>query len=155
MRIEVQYPADPQKVQHLLPLTDAVYCLHESGQQYTSELNEISRFLGRVVGLVDVHGAFGSISSDEFANRLVIDWHAIPVDLSDSELIELFDAVCEARSDQVTLEYWVRCLALNTGDERVSDLIFWPDDYLGSKYDGRELTSAEMLRIVRSKQERK
>lgn len=148
MRLEVQHPADRNMLQPLLPLTETVYYLHESGQQYTSELNHISRLLGRVVGKMDVLGAFGSIPANEFAKRLAIDWGSIPKDFSDLELLELFDAICEVRGGEATLEYWIRCLAVNTGDVRVSDLIFWPDQYFGVEYDGRELTSAEMLEVA-------
>jgi hypothetical protein len=154
MRPEVQNPADQHKLQQLLPLIQAIFHLHESGQQYASELIEISRLLTRFVSQIDVLGAFGSISASEFAKRLAIDWHTIPGDLTDSELLELLDATCEARGDQVTVEYWVRCLRLNTGDEKISDLIFWPEEYLGGEYDGRDLTSAEMLQIVIRKQKK-
>jgi hypothetical protein len=155
MRPEVQNPTDQHKLQQLLPLTEAIFYLHESGQQYATELSEISRFLGRIVGQIDVLGAFGSISASEFAKRLAINWHAIPEDLTDSELLELIDATCEARGDQVTVEYWVRCLRLNTGDEKISDLIFWPEEYLGVEYDGRDLTPAEMLEIANRKRKSK
>jgi Ca2+-binding EF-hand superfamily protein len=97
---------------------------------------------------MDVLGAFGSISANEFATRLAIDWDSIPKGLSDSELLELFDAICEVRGGEATLEYWIQCLAINTGDDRVSDLIFWPDQYFGVDHDGRELTSAEMLEVT-------
>ena len=149
MRPEIHNPADQQKLQQLLPLIETVFYLHESGQQYTNELNQISQFLGRIIGKVDVLGAFASISASEFAKRLAIDWRAIPEDLTDSELLELLDAICEVRGDQVALKYWVRCLAVNTGDDRISDLIFWPNEYFGAEYDGRELTSAEMLEVAR------
>jgi hypothetical protein len=148
MRLEVQHPADQNMLQQLLPLAETVYYLHESGQHYTTELNQISRLLGRIVGKMDVLGAFGSISANEFATRLAIDWDSIPKDLSDSELLELFDAICEVRGGEATLEYWIQCLAINTGDDRVSDLIFWPDQYFGVDYDGQELTSAEMLEVT-------
>lgn len=148
MRTEVQNPADQLKLLQLTPLTEAVYNLHESGQSYAGELNQISRLVGRIVGKMDVLGAFGSISSSEFAKKLAIDWEAIPRDLADSELLELFDAICEVRGGEASLEYWIRCLAINTGDESVSDLIFWPDEYFGNDYDGRDLTSAEMLEVA-------
>lgn len=148
MRPELREPTDQDKFQQLLPLTEAVFCLHESGCDYTEELKKISRVLGRVVGQIDVLGAFGSISADDFARRLAIDWHAVPTDLSEPELLELLDAICEVRGGQVALEYWVRCLKVNTGDDRISDLIFWPEEYFGAGYDGRELTSGEILEVA-------
>ena len=154
MRSEIKAPGDQDKILKLHPLTERVYYLHESGEPYAEVLNEISRILGRIVGQTDVLGAFGSISSSEFARRLAIDWRLIPSDFSKSELLELLDAVCEVRGDQVTIEYWLRCLALGTGDDRVSDLIFWPDAYFGAEYDGRDLTSVEMLEVALSQQKK-
>ena len=102
----------------------------------------------REVGTVDVLGAFGSVGADEFAKRLMTDWKAIPTDLSDPELLELVDAICEGRGKAVTLEYWIKVLALNTGDDKVFDLIYWPERCLGDSYDGSELTPAEILNIA-------
>jgi hypothetical protein len=151
MRPELSIPSEPCNYKRVLPLTEAVYFLHETGQEYAGELKQLSLLVGRVVGRIDVLGAFGSINVDEFAERLTIDWNAIPTGLSDPELLELLDAVCEGRGSAVALEYWVKCLALNTGDEKISDLIYWPEQYLGHGYDGRELTSAEILDIALNK----
>lgn len=148
MRAELRDPVDHHKLQQLLPLTRAVFRLHESGRDYATELQQISRLLGDDVAPVDVLGAFGSTSADEFAKRLAIDWHAVPTDLSEPELLELLDAVCACRGDETLMDYWVRCLSVNTGDDRMSDLIFWPETYFGAEYDGRELSPAEMLEVV-------
>lgn len=151
LRSELITPFDPCKFERVLPLTEAVYGLHEAGQEYAEELKQLSLLIGRVVGKIDVLGAFGSIGADELAKRLTIDWKAIPTDLSDLELLELVDAICEGQGGVVTLEYWIKSLALNTGDDKVSDLIYWPEQYLGDGYDERELTSAEILDIALTK----
>jgi len=39
-------------------------------------------------------------------------------------------------------------LALNTGDDQVSDLIYWPDQYRGGKYDGLEVEPERSLEIA-------
>lgn len=151
MRSELITPFDPCKLERVVPLTEAVYGLHEAGQEYAEELNQLSLVIGRVVGKIDVLAAFGSIGADEFAQRLTMDWKAIPTDLSDLELLELVDAICEGRGRGVVLEYWIKTLALNTGDDKVSDLIYWPEQYLGDGYNGRELTSAEILDVALTK----
>ncbi len=132
-------------------MTEAVYGLHEAGQDYAETLKQLSLLTGRVVGKNDVLGAFGSIGADEFAKRLTMDWNAIPTNLSDLELLELINAICEGQGKAMTLEYWIETLALNTGDDKVSDLIYWPEQYLGGGYDGHELTPAEILDIALTK----
>ncbi|CAB3960517.1 MULTISPECIES: hypothetical protein [Burkholderia] len=148
MRAELRDPVDHHKLQLLLPLTRAVFQLHENGREYATELQQISRLLGDDVDQIDVLGAFGSTCADEFARQLAIDWHAVPTDLSEPELLELLDAVCACRGDETLIDYWIRCLSINTCDDRISDLIFWPETYFGAEYDGRELSPAEMLEVV-------
>lgn len=148
MRTELVTPFEPLRLQKLLPLTEAVYQMHENKCEFAEELKQISRLVGRVVGRIDVIGAFGAIGPDEFAKRLAIDWDSIPMDLSETELLEVLDAVCEVRGSAVIVEYWVRCLALNTGDKNISDLIFWPENYLGGAYEERDLTPVEMLEVA-------
>lgn len=155
MRPELSDPADQDKFKRVLPLTEAVLHLHEAGQNYEAELQRMSRLLGRIVGKPEVLAAFGSADAEAFARRLAIDWQVVPTDLSAQELLELFDAVCAALGDPVHIEYWVRCLELNTGDERISDLIFWPDEYFGAGYDGRELAPVEMLEVALRKRSAK
>lgn len=154
MRPEVHNSVGQHKLQQLLPLTEAVFYLHEAGQQYDNELNQISRFLGRILGQGDVLGSFGPISASDFSNELAIDWHVVPTGLSDMELLELFDVLCEGRGRAVVQEYWIRCLVVNTGDDRISSLVFWPKEYLGPEYDGRELTPAEMLELALRKRQK-
>ncbi|VWD55373.1 hypothetical protein [Burkholderia contaminans] len=148
MRAELRDPVDHDTLQLLLPLTRAVFLLHENGHDYVAKLQQISRLLGNAIDQIDVLGAFGSMSADEFAKQLAIDWHAVPADLSEPELLELLDAVCACRGDETLIDYWVRCLSVNTGDDRISDLIFWPEAYFGAAYDGRALAPAEMLEVV-------
>jgi hypothetical protein len=64
-------------------------------------------------------------------------------DLAYIELLELVDATCEGRAREVTLEYWSKSLAINTGNDEISNLIYWPEQYLGHRYEGHELTPAE------------
>ena len=148
MRPELSEPADQDKFKRVLPLAEAVLQLHEAGQSYEAELQRMSRLLGRIVGKPEVLIAFGSADADAFARRLAIDWNTLPADLSERELLELFEAICAARGNPVHIEYWVRCIEANTGDEQISDLIFWPDEYFGAGYDGRELTPGEMLEVA-------
>lgn len=148
MRPELSEPADQDKFGRVLPLAEAVFHLHEAGQNYAAELQQMSGFLGCIVGKPEVLAAFGSEDANAFARRLTIDWHTLPKDLSEQELLELMEVVCAGRGDPVHIEYWVQCLAVNTGDEGISDLIYWPDEYFGAEYDGRELAPAEMLEVA-------
>jgi hypothetical protein len=149
MRPELLDPVrDQAKLQKLLPLAEEVFRLHEAGQGYAKELKAISCLATRIVGAYDIDVAFGCESPEDFARRLLIDWFALPNDLSEPEMLELLEAICTARGNQVCISYWVKCLEVNTGDNRLSDLIFWPGEYFGDGFDGRELSPSEILEIA-------
>lgn len=64
-------------------------------------------------------------------------------------MLELVERICSHQKGQEFLNgYWIRCLALNTGNKRVSDLLFWPDVYFGSTTQGDTLSPAELLDIA-------
>lgn len=149
MRSDLLEPIkDQAKLRRLLPLAEDILRLHEAGRSYTEELKKLSLTAGRIVGRPDVLAAFGSGDGEAFARRLAIDWNDPPADLTEQEMLELLEAICDARGHQVLIDYWVRCLEVNTGDAMISDLIFWPSEYFGSNYDERELEPAEMLAVA-------
>lgn len=152
MRLDLLEPVkDQAKLQRLLPLAEEILRLHEAGRGYKEELRTLSRTAGRIVGEPDVLAAFGSGDAEGFARRLAIDWNALPTDLTEQEMLELLEAICAARGHQVLIDYWVRCLEVNTGDAMISDLIFWPNEYFGAAYDERDLEPAEMLAVALKK----
>jgi hypothetical protein len=149
MRPELLDPVrDQAKLLKLLPLAEKVFHLHETGQGYAAELKAISRLANRIVGEYDVDAAFGCGSPETFARTLLIDWHTLPNNLSEPEMLELLEAVCTAQGSQVCNDYWVKCLEVNTGDDQLVNLIFWPNEYFGNDFDGRELSPSEILEIA-------
>jgi hypothetical protein len=56
--------------------------------------------------------------------------------------------VCTDASDPIRTNNLLKCLALNTGDDQISDLIYWPDQYRGGKYEGQELEPEKILEIA-------
>lgn len=49
MRPELITPFDACKFERVLPLAEAVYGLHEAGQEYPEQLKQLSLLIGRVV----------------------------------------------------------------------------------------------------------
>jgi hypothetical protein len=47
--------------------------------------------------------------------------------------------------DELQSHYWLACLKANTGDDGISDLIFWPGAYFGDGDDTRIMSSSEIL----------
>jgi hypothetical protein len=139
---------DQAKLRELLPIAERVFALHEAGANYDKELRAISRLLARVVDRIDVMAGFGSGDSEHFARRLMTDWSSVPRELSEAEMLELVEALCSASGAPSAQEYWIRCLEANTGDDRISDLIFWPNEYFGSGTVATNLSPSAILSIA-------
>src|SRR5688572_19726826 len=116
--------SDKATLRELLPVAERIFRLYEEGADYARELKVISRLVKRIVGPLDLHAAFGSGDSECFARKLLIDWHVLPNDLSQAEMLELIEALCTAQGSPTAQEYWLKILESNTGDEKLSDLIF-------------------------------
>lgn len=121
-----------------------IYALHEAGSDYSVELQQLGRAAGRVISRQQVFGAFGSISPETFARKVLVNWNALPVGATEAEMLEL---ICQAKGSEFQVEYWVQCLRANTGDERISDLIFWPDEYFGRAIE-KEMSAKEILAVA-------
>ena len=70
------------------------------------------------------------------------------VDITRSELIEIARRVLESDGPQHVIEFWLDMLAINIPDERISDLIFWPDDYFGRKTDRQTFTPEQLIDVA-------
>jgi hypothetical protein len=139
---------DQAKLRELLPLTERVFSLHEAGLSYDAELEAISQLLGRTIEQLDVYGPFGSGDSEYFARRLLTDWDNLPTDLSYAEMLELLEALIEAKGTQDRREYWMKCLEASTGEPELINLICWPDQYRNGEYADRDLSIEETLEVA-------
>ena len=128
-------------------LARQIYGLHEAGSDYSVELQQLGRAAGRVISCQQVLGAFGSISPETFAQKALVNWNALPADATEAEMLEMLELICQARGSEFQVEYWVQCLRANTGDDRLSELIFWPDEYFGQRME-RELSAKEILDVA-------
>ncbi|WP_128003557.1 hypothetical protein [Piscinibacter defluvii] len=124
-----------------------IYALHEAGSDYSLELQQLGRAAGRVISRQQVFGAFGSIAPETFARKVLVNWSALPTGATEAEMLEMLELICQAKGSEFQVEYWVQCLRANTGDERLSDLIFWPDEYFGRPIE-RELSAKEILDVA-------
>jgi len=139
---------DKDRVTVAIRLAEEMYLLHEHGRNYEELLERFSELVGEPVNRSDVRGAFGSIDSDEFARQMLLDPKDVPTDLSEPEMLELLERIRQADGDEFQIGYWLNCLAVNTGDERISDLIYWPGEYFEDGNNCREMSSREILDVA-------
>jgi hypothetical protein len=149
MRPELAEPVrDQERLRRLLPIAEEVFRRHQAGQDYAPLLRQISRIAERIVDVPTFLYAFGVGDAEYFARRLLTDWHNLPQDLSESEMLELLQAVCSVQGTQDRCEYWLKCIEQNTGEPELIDLIYWPDRYREGAYDGHDLSPEEILKIA-------
>lgn len=148
MRAELLSPiTDATRLNSATELATRLYRLHEAGEDYTEKLAELSKLTGKTLTAFELSAAVGSIAPETFAAGLLVDRTQIP-SLTEAEMLELLERVCTANGTEFQVGYWLSCLEVNTGDHRISDLIFWPGEYFGDGDNSREMSPGEMLAVV-------
>jgi hypothetical protein len=146
MRAILEDPfGDDLALEKAITLARELYRLHERGADYSSQLQTLSALAGKPVRKPDVDGAFGDAEPETFARDLLLDRVPIPTDLSYDEMLELVRRICNVEGSEFQIGYWLRCLEANTGNSRISDLIYWPGEYFGEGENARELSPKEIL----------
>jgi hypothetical protein len=149
MRPSLANPFDDQaKLAAAVKLADKLYSLHETGRPLAEVLVRLGVLLGKSPEATEqlFVGAFGAVGPETFARQLLVESQQAPRDLARVEMLELVDRIIHPRAGEEFLsEYWLECLRLNTGDDRISDLIFWPGEYFGDGDNARQMTPDEIL----------
>lgn len=137
---------DDPRLSEALALGQEIFALYEAGADYGAPLRRLGLVVGRPVHGFSVHDGFGSVGPDVFAKRQLVAWDKVPTDLTKDEMLEMVDGVCGVtKADELQRDYWLACLRANTGDEKISDLIYWPGSYFGDGDDTRVMSSSEIL----------
>ena len=146
MRPIIEDPlADDPNLNDVLALAKDIFILHERGESYLSRLVLLSTLLGRTIDRDHIEGAFGCGNYETFALGLLLSSKPIPHDLVYDELLELVSRVYRAEGSKHLATYWIDCLRVNTGDDRIFELLFYPGDYFGDGNNQREMTPREIL----------
>jgi len=128
-----------------IALAQAIYALHEAGADYSAQLKRLCLISGHPIHILEVQSAIDSISPETFARNVLIDWNGISENINNEELLEMIDRICNCDGDEFQMDYWIECVRVNTRDENVSDLIFWPGTYFGDGDDSRSMSPSEIL----------
>ena len=136
-------------------LTNEIYAHHGLGEPYLSKLRELERLTGRDIDDGDVCGAFGSVDSETFARSLLVDKTNVPHDLTRTELLQLLHFILDVQGTEWQHEYWLNCIARNTGCDDLVELIYHPEEYFGDDGLDHELTAEEILEEAFKSRERR
>ncbi|EJN30908.1 hypothetical protein PMI35_01731 [Pseudomonas sp. GM78] len=109
-------------------------------------LAEFNREAMTHLTFLDFQGVFGAQDHDTWVRQiLTAPYERRLRDISQSELIEIARRVMNADSPEHTTDFWLKMLALNIPDARISDLFFWPGEYFGDGDNAQELTPEQII----------
>lgn len=148
MRSILESPVDPERLNLLSRLVERVYALHETAHSYENELVELGALAGSAVTPFQIDCAFGSASPRSFAHDLLVRSVVIPSDISRAEMLEMLQHLLQPKRGELRHGYWLACLARSTGDQRISDLIYWPGEYFKDGDNSRDMSAEAILRVA-------
>ncbi len=120
--------------------------------QWEDELAAFNAEAGTRFAFSDFQGIYGGQDHDTWVRKVLTEPYRrrLP-DITRSELVELARRLMEAEGSEHDIDFWLDMLALNIPDPRVSDLIFWPGEYLGDGDNSRELSAEQVVDIALSR----
>ena len=146
MRTHLLDPTEkhPQR-DEAVALSGRVYELYEAGQDFNSPLKKLGQIAGRPIHEFALQSAFASVSHETFAKSQLVDWDDLPDEIAEQEMLEMIELISAGKGDEFQHQYWIACLRANTGDDKISDLLFWPGSYFGDGNDARIMSPSEIL----------
>ena len=148
MRQILEAPVEPKLLEQATLLTEKIYACHEAGQSYDHHLKSLAQLVGFEVTTYQVCSHFGSVEPRSFAHDLLVSSIVIPDDLSRQEMLELLQLILAPKRNELRTSFWLSCLRINTGNARISDIIFWPGVYFKDGNNSRELGAEEILKVA-------
>jgi hypothetical protein len=114
--------------------------------RWENDLAAFNAEAGTAFEFADFQGIYGGQDHDTWVRKVLAGPLTIRIpDITRAELMELTRRVMEADGAEHEIAFWLDMLALNLGDPRVSDLIYWPGEYFGDGNNARELTPEQVV----------
>jgi hypothetical protein len=113
------------------------------GADYSEPLAELNRLAQKHLSPSEIEDAAELIDPKTYAYEVLADLVPTPTDLSYAEMLELVEQWGTSK-DGIQAGHWSRCLAVNTGDNRVSTLLQSPELYFRHGVS-RKMTAREIL----------
>lgn len=148
LRPELMPPElDESLVARLAKLADEIDCGH---LEHTREqLAAFNREAMTELEHSDFQGIYGGQYHDTWVRKvLAIPYERRVADVTKLELIELARRVMEQDGTDHAVEFWLSMLEINIPNERISDLIFWPDEYFGDADYSQSLSPEQVIEIA-------
>lgn len=138
---------DESLVARLTELAEEIDCGHL--EQTREQLAAFNREAMTELEHIDFQGIYGGQDHDTWVrNILATPYERRVADVTRHELIELARRVMECDGTEHAIDFWLSMLAINIPNERVSDLIFWPNEYFGDADYSQSLSPEQVIEIA-------
>lgn len=138
---------DETLVRQLAKLADQIDGSQQSlAAEWVRQFNELA---GTEMTFTEFQGVYGAEDHEDFVRRILIMQRTQPQPgLGQKELVALFERILQDPTDDAYLSHAFTTIKKTLGDDQISDLVFWPDLYLGDGEDSSNLTPERMAQIV-------
>ena len=111
-------------------------------------LEQFNREAGTTCEFEVFQGVYGAMNHDEFVRILLSSpYEKVIPDITYDELLEIITRVYNAQGSVSHTNFWISLLEKNLPDPRISELIYWPDQYFNDDQHSN-LSPKEMLDIA-------
>ncbi|MHC8322414.1 hypothetical protein ACYZT4_17245 [Pseudomonas sp. GB2N2] len=148
LRPELMPPLlDEALVARLTIHSEQIDCGHP--EQTREQLAAFNREAMTKLEFIDFQGIYGGQDHDTWVRKVLAKPYERRVaDVTKQELVELARRVMEGDGADHEVEFWLTMLAINVPNERVSDLIFWPDEYFNDVSYSQTLSPEQVVEIA-------
>ena len=144
---------DESLVQRLAELADEIDgCPESMADEMVAEFNSLA---GTNIPYLEFQGISGGEDHEDYVRRVLIN-QQITSDptIGRTELTEMFRRILADPCDRKYLDFVLATIEKTFGDDQVSDLIFWPGEYLGLGDVRLDLTPKQMADAVLERYQR-
>lgn len=148
LRTELMPPTlDESMVARLTTLAEEIDC--GDPEQTREQLAAFNREATTELEFLDFQGIYGGQAHDTWVRKiLATPFEQRVADITKVELIELARRVMQCEGDEHQIDFWLNMLAINIPNERISDLIFWPDEYFNDANYSQRLSPEQVIEIA-------
>ncbi|MDA8486796.1 hypothetical protein NNO07_27370 [Pseudomonas resinovorans] len=145
LRSELMPPKlDESLVSRLTSLSEKIDCGDPGKVQ--DLVIAFNRDAGTNFGFSDFQGIYGGQDHNTWVRKVLASPYLKCVDgITRSELAEMARRVMENDGPELAVDFWLSMLEVNIPDDRISDLIFWPNEYFGDPNYAEDLSPEQVI----------
>lgn len=138
---------DESVVARLTRFAEEIDCGHP--EQTREQLAAFNQEAGTELEFLDFQGIYGGQDHDTWVRKVLAAPYAQRVvEVTKCELTELARRVMESDGAEHDIDFWLSMLEINIPNERISDLIFWPDEYFKDVNYSKTLSPEQVIEIA-------